>query len=167
MDAIIQQLKDPGWWFTAVFVGIVGSIIAGFCQNRISAWAARYSVAAKERRQRKLKEAEERIRFLVENPDLLGMHITWAIGRAVLFVAIICLWYLNGIWIDVLELTSSNLTERWFLYLGFVFYGAVAAAMGYKSARGLDVPLTARLRLTAKRRDAMPAASHPSDESSI
>jgi hypothetical protein len=36
METIKKLIEDPGWWVTAVFVGLIVSVIAGFLKDAIS-----------------------------------------------------------------------------------------------------------------------------------
>src|ERR1017187_9301641 len=54
MDSIIRLLRDPSWWFTAVFIGILARLVARYFRDNISSVAARSSQAWPTRREARL-----------------------------------------------------------------------------------------------------------------
>lgn len=75
MESIIKALKDPSWWFTALFCGVVIAIIVAPVQK----WAtdAFYSIAAKnsakwaERKRKKKIQRQKDLFTRCVNPSLL------------------------------------------------------------------------------------------------
>jgi hypothetical protein len=95
MKQIFEYLRDPSWWFTAFFIAIISSIIAGFAKDYLEALGSNLSTAAKLKQARR---SENRERFLsaLENSEsylLLsmirssGMLILMALSMILLFVS--------------------------------------------------------------------------------
>jgi hypothetical protein len=97
MEAIKKLLRDPGWWVTAVFVGLIVSIIAGFLKDVIGRGLARSSSTFDRWRQRRrrafLKEAEELSRdfgfILYMRVKAVGMLVLWSMMVVLMMAAYI------------------------------------------------------------------------------
>jgi hypothetical protein len=57
MASILSSVKDPAWWFTAVFVAVIAGVVAGFAKDILErkfgifiAWSSRQRQEARKRR---------------------------------------------------------------------------------------------------------------------
>jgi hypothetical protein len=95
MEAINKLIRDPGWWVTAVFVGLIVSLIAGFLKDAIGSALARSSSRFRDWRQHRraafLKEAEETSRdfgfILYTRLKAVGVLVLWSTMIVVMMVA--------------------------------------------------------------------------------
>lgn len=62
MERISTNLVDPVWWFTAVFVAIVASLIAGFARDWLTLWMAKRIGRFRDRRRSQLRKKARLIR---------------------------------------------------------------------------------------------------------
>lgn len=98
MQKILEHLRDPSWWFTAVVVAVVASILAGiikdFAERRFNLFLA-WTRESRERRRRRRKEvvaawsrsegtvALSVLKLVFVTNVLVGVGVIWAIGRMV------------------------------------------------------------------------------------
>jgi hypothetical protein len=75
MGRILEYLKDPSWWFTALFVGMIASLLAGYLKDWIPLVASQYSVTARRRRRKRLVRMARQIIRIKRDPRLLLSHM--------------------------------------------------------------------------------------------
>jgi hypothetical protein len=49
METIVEELKRPEWWFTAVVTGLVVGVLAIYAQMLLVSWSKTYAVERGER----------------------------------------------------------------------------------------------------------------------
>lgn len=94
MDKIAEQLKDPSWWFTAFFVGIVASIIAAFLKDWASSIIANFSSTYRKKRAERIVKEQKLIARLAGNFELLIIYsvicvitlLMWMFGCLMFFI---------------------------------------------------------------------------------
>ena len=59
MESIPTLVKDPGWWFTAVVVGLLVSVAAGFAQNYLSLIGSKLSSSLAKRREAQVQKRKK------------------------------------------------------------------------------------------------------------
>jgi hypothetical protein len=80
MQKILENLKDPSWWFTAVFIGIVASVLAAFFHSILTAALSTVSMRYRAWQERKKAEEEREIMLIAsDNTLLLGECIRAAV----------------------------------------------------------------------------------------
>jgi len=85
MKSIAVELTDPGWWFSALFVAIIASVLAGFLKDRIEKILATASSEYRFWRVNVFRARKEAIDALVENPQYMSI----ALHRVCICL---CLW---------------------------------------------------------------------------
>lgn len=93
MNGVIQNLKDPSWWFTALFMGILASVLAGFLKDHIERWLSSLSVNFRSARAKKAGEREQLIESLASDAQFLTLAYLEAIEGLLLFVTITLLFF--------------------------------------------------------------------------
>lgn len=98
MDAILNNISDPSWWFSGIFFAIVGILLAKIVHHipRAVKTLLRSLIA---RRQRKIKK----IRF---NQSLVNYQIARANSYFIIFVIICCLyatWLISGSFLAIIK----------------------------------------------------------------
>jgi MFS family permease len=58
MEKIFEYLSDPGWWFTAFFVAILSSVVAGLLLKPLESLLSSLSNKYKKRQERRQKRIE-------------------------------------------------------------------------------------------------------------
>jgi hypothetical protein len=73
MDIIIKNLSDPSWWFTAFFVAIVASVIAGFLKDRTERFLGGASARYQQWRASEIEARAQILKALVAEPNYLSI----------------------------------------------------------------------------------------------
>lgn len=71
MDKILENLKDPSWWFTAVFIAIVANILAAFFRSGLSVALSTMSKRYRVWREKKKVDEEREIAVIASDATLL------------------------------------------------------------------------------------------------
>ncbi|WP_172146444.1 hypothetical protein [Pseudomonas tumuqii] len=90
MESIAAYIKDPGWWFSAVFVAIIASIFAGFLKDNIEKLLSNIFTGLKAWRATR----EERRRIIIESLLKDKMYFVISLFRAAIGVTIFTLFTL-------------------------------------------------------------------------
>lgn len=149
MDEILKDLHDPRWWFTAILIAILVSILAGFLKDATSRWIARYSDWYRKRRAATLARREFQLEMLVSNPNLLSAHNSFTITRLLMFVMMSAVFLYMPIFIELsfsgqspyfaksrpADFTLMNSALRTF----FMLVGIVCTCLGYSAMSSLAV----------------------------
>ena len=101
MDEIVKALKSPVWWFSACFVAILASLVAGYLKDWCSLGAASLSSRMRQRRRRQLRKDARLLRKLRKDRALLsayGVSVVFnfvVTSTAILFAVIapICIYF--------------------------------------------------------------------------
>jgi hypothetical protein len=152
MDSIIQLVKDPSWWFTAVFVGIFASVIASYFRDGTSLITAHLSRTLRMRRQARLEKEQKRIDFLVLHPDLLIMEMVRVVFQLILFTGNVGLYISLPIFFDVINKTPELAKYNFFslkapvemMLIATSLTGLLAMITGFRISSRLKIPLKAR-----------------------
>jgi hypothetical protein len=83
MHQIVADMKDPAWWFTAVFIGIVVSVFAGFAKERIELMFGALSGRFRARQIEKAKRRDSVVNALAENEGFLILAMVRVTGQLV------------------------------------------------------------------------------------
>lgn len=95
MTAISNLVAEPAWWFTAVFVGLVISIAAGFAQHWIAKLWGNYSATQRAKNERHKSGVEYDARLCVAEPTYFQANnatLTFLSAMTVVF----CLVFISG-----------------------------------------------------------------------
>ena len=90
MDKIIQNLKSPEWWFTALIIATFASLIAAYVKDWIPRLTSHFSSRMKRRRQRNLRRLAHRLYAIREQPILLVMQAVFLLLRC-FGILVVCL----------------------------------------------------------------------------
>jgi MFS family permease len=103
MQQIAANLRDPSWWFSAFFIAIIASVIAGFAKDRISSWIS--AVSSKYRNARQAREAQRlaAIKALAENEGFLIVSMIRASTGTLIAVSSSILFFLAPLFIEFIQ----------------------------------------------------------------
>jgi hypothetical protein len=145
MEPIISNLRDPSWWFTAIFVTIIAGVASGFLkekiENLISFLSSRYKSSASAR-------AEARgnvVRMLAENPQFLTLaYVNVAVGLLMHVLAVIMYlvtaWFLEAPPHDALSGDAGRFI-LWKILMPLL--GAAATYVGFRATARLYLVIRA------------------------
>jgi hypothetical protein len=94
MERILEYLKDPSWWFTVVFTGILASLSASYLRDYISLILSKYSARSRQKRRRRLKVMARQVRALKRNIRLLVIDAARFLFTSFFFLAY-ALYYIS------------------------------------------------------------------------
>lgn len=95
MDQIALYLKDPAWWFSAFFIAIVASVIAGFAKDRIEQWFSHISTKARQIQAQRMEARERMISALAENEGFLTIAMIRTVGHLIISLCFIIIFLLS------------------------------------------------------------------------
>jgi hypothetical protein len=75
MNAIIDELSKPVWWFTVVVAGIAINLLSTYVRNKLDSALSRYSAWWRSKSERRKAAWEKRITSILENDDFRAMCI--------------------------------------------------------------------------------------------
>lgn len=142
MDHIAASLKDPSWWFTVFFVGIIVSIFAGFLKDWIAGIASKYLHLFRE--QRKAKAAEREILFeaLASNETFLILSMVRLLGGVIIAFVMLGIYMSLPAFLEMKEIlcdiaSKADPCKSPYLTAAKIYIsvnGALAMFINYRSA---------------------------------
>lgn len=143
LDAIVANIKDPSWWFSAFFIAIVASVFAGFLKDKIERYLSSISAHIKNHRAKSISARKEIIESLVEHPVFLNLAFHRAVLRMILYVLIMLLFISTPLLLQTTP--SAHDTFFWFgqreLALNFLtpLIGLLSVVVGYRATASLSI----------------------------
>lgn len=101
MTQILEYIKDPAWWFSAFFIAIIASVVAGFAKDYIQSWIGNLSAKAKQRQSRRSEDRERALTALEENETFLIISMIRAVALLILMMSAIILFVVSPMWSEV------------------------------------------------------------------
>jgi len=148
MEQIVAYIKDPAWWFSAFFIAIIASVVAGFAKDRIERGLGYLSNRAREWQQRKSEEREKVIRALAQNEGFLIITMVRATGLSLMALGVFTLFLLSPMWSEITQSWCAAfpsipcmLGERSVSLLASIAYGLLAVVFGYTSSSRIRVTM--------------------------
>lgn len=92
MQHIVEFTKDPGWWFSAVFIAILAAVLAAYIKDWFGNFLSALSLRYRTRRRNKLRKSALTIRNIARDPGYMvffavrqtGLMISW-LGLVMLY----------------------------------------------------------------------------------
>src|SRR5690242_3831900 len=107
MQKIVELLKTPEWWFSAVFIAVITSVIAAFAMDWIAKILSGASVAYRGYRTRREAELTAKATELAEHPELLIVEYLRAIAQLILIFMLMALFF-SGPFLTKASSSSSS-----------------------------------------------------------
>jgi hypothetical protein len=151
VQSIWTNIHDPGWWFTAFFVAIIASLIAGYLKEPLANWFAQTFGWYRNRRQRAADRRTALVNALAADPIFLSIHTTTTAIRVVLFLFASLLFFLVPIWSEAM-FSSPIFAARRIVRVEQVSFvtgvfvgiaGSMALLIGYRATRTLGINVDA------------------------
>jgi len=86
---IIELTKQPEWWFSAVFIAIVASLVAAFAKDWISRGLSAFSELYRTRRLSREAKLDQEAAMLAAHSDLLIIEFIRAVGQEIAILGLI------------------------------------------------------------------------------
>ncbi len=143
MEAIVDNLKDPSWWFSAFFVAIIASIIAAFLKERMEKWLGNTFSSLKSWRVQREAERSKVIEALLTDQTYFQMALFRA-GVGVIFFAISCTLYFSSpvLFVTAPARLGNELDNdlKYYVWYGLiVFLGTFNVWVSYKVVSRLSL----------------------------
>lgn len=143
MEDIINNLKSPSWWFTAFFVAILASVIAGFLKDKIASLIGGISSSLRAWEEKREKKQEEVVDALVNNTSYLNIALFRAIVALILFAISVIIYSTAPVMLSMVPADKDQIIsiDRGF-FIWKVFYpflGAFTAYIGYRTTSRLNI----------------------------
>lgn len=95
MDKIVELIKDPSWWFSALFISIVTSLLAAFLKDWFSKLLSHFSKTYRLHRYKNLRKTVHTIQNIEKDQGYLTyfsiMHFSLIILIVVMLVSYMAL----------------------------------------------------------------------------
>jgi len=86
LKAILQNLRDPGWWFTIVFAGLVVGLFTHYLKDWTSRLISHFSKSYRVKRDLRKQQFENEVQSLARNPHILTIEYVRTVHTAVLLI---------------------------------------------------------------------------------
>lgn len=107
MEQISAHIKDPAWWFSAFFIAIIASVVAGFAKDYIQAALSRFSTRATVRQAERVIRQERVFVALEENGTFLILTMLRATVMLIMMTFSTTLFVLSPMWPEILTTLCS------------------------------------------------------------
>jgi len=165
MDKILEQLKDPSWWFSAFFIAIVSSVVAAFLKDWASIIVAKFSSSYRKKKAERIARDQKFIKRLADNFEFLVIEYIKSSLTIVLFLFSVVLFFLVPILGMTLSIAStytespliktSTETSLNLIIAMTVSFGSISAVAGYLSVSRLEL-VTKAYKEYRKQRNTQP-----------
>ena len=118
MEKIVAYINDPAWWFSAFFIAIITSVVAGFAKDQIGRWLGKLSNSARELQQRRSEQREKVISALAENEGFLIIAMVRATWMVLVTLGTITLFFLSPMWSDLVKFWCTTVHSNASCMLG-------------------------------------------------
>jgi ABC-type dipeptide/oligopeptide/nickel transport system permease component len=88
MSRIVELIKTPEWWFSAVFIAIIAGIIAAFAKDWISRALSTFSSFYRTRRLSRQAKLDEEAEMLAAHPELSIIEFIRTVGQEIAILAL-------------------------------------------------------------------------------
>lgn len=127
MEEIAKQLRDPSWWFTAFFIAIFASVIAGFLKDRIEKWIGGLSSNLRVWRDKRQVNREAVIEALLANETYFHIALFRVLVALILFAISIILYSTGPVLISMAP-ESEQMSDH--VEKGFVAWKIMMPVLG-------------------------------------
>ncbi len=143
MEDIANNLKDPSWWFTAFFVAILASVIAGLLKDKIANLIGGLSSSLRAWKEKREKERETIIDALVNDSSYLNIALFRAVVALILFAISVVIYSTSPVMLSMApqeEDTVFTVERGKFIWKVFMpALGTFTAYIGFKTTSRLSV----------------------------
>lgn len=143
MENIVDNLKDPSWWFTAFFIAIIASVVAGFLKDRIANAFGGLSENMRARKARNRERQELVIGALLNNEAYLNIALFRGIVSLILFAISVVLYSGAPVLLSMVpqEESTSEIFDKGLMVWGVFMpiLGVFSMIIGFKSASRMSL----------------------------
>jgi len=142
MGRIASLIQDPVWWFSAFFIAIIASVVAGFAKDRIELWLGSISGRVRSHRQRQLVQKAVIVEALAKNEGFLIIAMVRTSIVSIGFLGIVILFILSPMWSEILHSLCVTVSadprcsqgSTPLALFALVVFGLLAVVSGFKAS---------------------------------
>lgn len=138
MDSILNNLNDPGWWFSVVFVGIFVSVVSGLLKDYFPQVFGHFSGRLKRWSLRRKERREEVTQALARRPVYLLIGWAKTTCYSVVFMGLSVIYFLLPVFVGSQDAGPGNdLNNAIGSFVMIVLYpliGGLSMGNGYLAA---------------------------------
>jgi hypothetical protein len=150
MKGILANLRDPAWWFSAFFVAIVASLLAGFVKDRIAKALEKYWSWYRGRRRARSAQRLLVIDELAAHPEYLALEVGRTTNLTLLWIGTVVLFLAGPSFLATVPTSERTVLEAGFVRWGVVVLGIVSVMMGFRLASRVALVADAYKRFREK-----------------
>jgi len=143
MDAIANNLKDPSWWFSAFFIAIIASVIAGFLKERIEKWLSNTFSSLRSWRAKREAERNMVIEALLTDHMYFQIALFRAVVALILFALCSIMYFSAPVLLATAPEQSGHLIDidrKFFIWKVFTpILGLFNVLVSYRAVRLLSL----------------------------
>ena len=146
MGNIANQLKDPSWWFTAFFVAILASVVAGFLKDKFEIWLGSLSSNLRIWREKRKIEREKVIEALLTNDIYLHIALFRVVVSLILFAISVVIYSTAPVMLSmapssygfsIMSMQMEKSILVWKIFMPTL--GIFTAYIGYKATSRISI----------------------------
>ena len=148
MNAILSNLHDPSWWFTAIFVTIIAGVASGFVKETLEKLISSSSSRYKSWNSARAEARENVVRALAENPQFLALGYMSVVAGLLIHVLAVIMYLVATLFLGAAPHDSVAGDARPFMIWKILMplLGAAATYVGFRATARLSLVMRA-LRL--------------------
>jgi len=144
MNAILSNLRDPSWWFTAIFVTILAGVASGFLKEKIEKLISSLSSRYKSWASARAEARENVVRMLAENPQFLTLTYINVVAGLLIHVLAVIMYLVTTLFFDAAPHDAvAGDARRFMIWILMPLLGAAATYVGFRATARLSLVIRA------------------------
>uniref|UniRef100_UPI004055DDF0 hypothetical protein n=1 Tax=Candidatus Electronema sp. TaxID=2698783 RepID=UPI004055DDF0 len=143
MNSIITNLSDPSWWFTAFFIAIVASVIAGFLKDKISELLGNAFSGLRRWREGSKAKRDEVVNVMISNQMYFTISLFVMVLKVVMLGISVTMYFTWPIMVVIMPQKFNMVFDLDFLAILFLILGGVTIFVSYKTSATVSLVLDA------------------------
>ena len=159
MDKIVLFLKDPSWWFSAFFIAIVASVVAGFAKDRLESLIGKLSNRGRLWQERRRGERAQIEDMMADNEGFLVISFVRATSFVLFVILLFSLYLISPMFVQLTAMwcrmvpadPTCGLNSELFAVVIGNFFGLLSVVIGYSSTSNMSLVMRAYKKYRLKR----------------
>lgn len=144
MNTILSNLRDPSWWFTAIFVTIIAGVASGFLKEKIEKLISSLSSHYKSWASARAEARENIVRALAENAQFLTLAYISVVAGLLVHVLAVIMYLVTTLFFDAAPHEAVSGDTRFMIWkILMPLLGAAATYVGFRATARLSLVIRA------------------------
>jgi spore maturation protein SpmA len=144
MNTILSNLRDPSWWFTAIFVTIIAGVASGFLKEKIEKLISCISSHYKSWASARVEARENIVRALAENAQFLTLAYISVVAGLLVHVLAVIMYLVTTLFFDAAPHEAVSGDTRFMIWkILMPLLGAAATYVGFRATARLSLVIRA------------------------